>query len=338
MKIKIWCVLTFIIFNCNLFAKDVPIQQIEQKLSQAEEDFNIAKKMFNPWYGGPLITGSGNVLPPGYVNINPQVQVTDYYGAYNGSGKSIPIPDIMEVNPSLSLGVGIVNRLDLYVQLAWDYQDQLDVSFFGWQDDYVKMSFALLVEGPYVPAIKFSVKEIFPTGKYKNLDPEKIAVQSLGDGAYKTEFGLNLSKVVWWMITHPMDFRISLNYGIASKIKVTNFNSYGGGFGTKGKVHFGNYFKGDFGYEFSVTQKIVWALDVVYEYYAKKTFRGINGINDDGSPVIVGGPSSQRLSLAPAVEYNFTPDIALVGGVWFTVWGINKLDFVAGIISFSYGF
>ncbi len=103
-------------------------------------------------------------------------------------------------------------------------------------DDNIKVSLALAKEGPYVPAIKFFSKEIFPTGKYKNLNPEKIAVQGLGDGAYKTEFGLNVSKVTWWSLMHPMQFRLSLNYGIATKIHVTNFNSYGGGYGTDAKL------------------------------------------------------------------------------------------------------
>jgi hypothetical protein len=338
MKRKIYFVFGLIAFIFNLSAQDYPIKKIEAELSQAEKDFEIAKKMFSPWYGGRLLTGSGNVLPPGYVNINPQVQVTDYFAAYNNSRKSIPMTSIIEVNPTLSAGVGIVNRVDINVLLAWDYQAQSDVSFFGWQDNNVKLSFALAKEGVSMPAIKFSIKEIFPTGKYKNLDPEKANVQGLGDGAYKTEFGFNVSKVVWWVLTHPMMFRLSLNYGIASKIKVKNFNSYGGGFGTDGKIDFGNYFKGNAAYEISVTQKIVWAIDVVYEYFGKRTFKGYSGLDADGFPAIVGGPSGDKLSLAPAVEYNFTPDISLISGLWFTILGRNKLDFIAGIISLNFGF
>lgn len=339
MKNKILYFLGLITICISLNAKDYPISQIEQKLNQAENDFAIAKKMFNPWYGGPLITGSGNVYDPGYVNINPTVQVTDYYAAFDNSRKSIPIPDIMEVNPSVVVGVGVVKRVELDVQLAWDFQEQSNVSFFGWQDSWVKLSLGLVKEKPYVPAMKFSVKEIFPTGRYKNLNPIKAGVEGLGDGAYKTEFAFNISKVAWWIITHPMDFRFAFIYGIADhRIKVTNFNSYGGGFGTNGKVNYHSYWKVNFGYEFSVTQKIVWAIDLVYEYFGKRAFKGINGFNEDGTIAIVGAPSGDKLSLAPAVEYNFTPDIALVGGLWFTVWGRNKLNFIAGIINFSYGF
>ncbi len=83
---KIICLfLASVVFS--VFGKDYPITEIESELSQAETDFQIAKKMFYPWYGGPLITGSGNVLSPGYVLINPQVQVTDYYALLQVLGK-----------------------------------------------------------------------------------------------------------------------------------------------------------------------------------------------------------------------------------------------------------
>ena len=97
-------------------------------------------------------------------------------------------------------------------------------------------------------------------------------------------------------------------------------------------------FKGNFAYELSITQKIVLALDLIYEYYDKKTFKGINGTNLDGTPATVGGLCSDKLSLAPAIEYNFTEDISLVSGLWFTVLGKNKLDFMAGIINLNIGF
>lgn len=336
---RITCmVLGAVFYSFSLFAADYPIKQIEAELSQAEKDLQIAKKMFNPWYGGPLLTGSGNVMPPGYVNIGAQLQLTDYYASYNGSGKSVPADSIVEANPSLSLGFGLVSRVDLNIGLGWDYQYQLGEKYFGWQDVSAKLAFSLAKEGSYMPAVKFSIKEVFPAGKYKNLDPQKASVQGLGDGAYKTEFGLNFSKVVWWSLIHPMQLRLSLNYGIASEIKVKNFNSYGGGFGTDGKVDYGNYFKSSFGYELSITQKVVWAIDLAYEYSGKKTFRGIYGTSAQGTQAAVGGPSGYRVSLAPAIEYNFTPDIALISGVWFAVCGRNKSDFIAGIVSFSAGF
>jgi hypothetical protein len=87
-----------------------------------------------------------------------------------------------------------------------------------------------------------------------------------------------------------------------------------------------------------MSQKVVLATDFVYEYDGKVTFKGINGTNADGTVATNESPSGDKISLAPAIEYNFTPDIALIAGLWFTVSGRNSSDFVAGIINFSYGF
>ncbi len=38
------------------------------------------------------------------------------------------------------------------------------------------------------------------------------------------------------------------------------------------------------------------ATDIVYEYYTKRTFKGINGTNADGTAAIVGGPFGDKLS------------------------------------------
>ncbi len=318
--------------------QDVSLEQINKELTQAQKDFDIAKKMFNPWYGGPLLTGSGNVMPPGYVNINPVVQITDNYAVYNSHRKSISQPDLVNVNPSIGFGFGIVKRVEFDFTLQANYNHKQGKSYFNIGDTSAKINLALLIEKPYVPALKISVNEVFPTGKYQNFSPSKSAVESMGSGSYRTEFGLGMSKVVWWWITHPMQFRLSLNYGVPTKVIVQGFNSYGGGYNTDGKVNPGNYFKGSFGYEFSFTQKFLFAIDLAYEADNETTFKGINGTYADGTAASNGSPSADVLSLAPALEYLFTTDISLVGGVWFSVCGRNTANFLAGIINFSYGF
>jgi hypothetical protein len=337
MKKKL-CFFIFIVSSLYTYTKDVPISEIESELTQAEKDFQIAKKMFNPWYGGPLLTGSGNVMPPGYVNLNPQIQFTDYYAQYDGSRHSQPVDDKIEVNPTFSFGLGLINRLDMNINIGWDRLEQNDVSYGGWQDTSLGVSLAILKEAPYIPALKITLTQYFPTGKYENLNPDKINVQAIGSGSYTTRLGVNVSKVVWWSLLHPMQFRMSLNYGISPKVNVKNFHAYGGGYGTDGKIDPGNYFKANAAFEISMSQKIVFAMDFVYEYDEKITFKGINGSNADGTVAINESPSADQISLAPALEYNFTPDIALIGGLWFTLSGRNSSDFIAGIINFSYGF
>ena len=324
-------------------SSDTPVQPIpslevvQEELTQAEKDFEIAKKMFNPWYGGPLITGSGATLPQGLVNFQPYIYYTVNYAAFDGNRKSRSIKNLTEVNPKLALAVGITDRIDIGILVDWIHQKQSSKSSNHFADTTLALDIGIIKETPFIPGLKLTIAETFPTGHYQKFNPNKAAVESTGSGAYETSFALTSSKVVWWSLLHPMVFRFSVNYTIPTKVSVTGFNSYGGGFGTKGKVTPGNEFFLSFGYEFSVYQKFVLTIDVAYEYDNRSTFKGING-TILGFPAPVGTRSKDVLSLAPAIEYNFSENLSLIGGAWFSVRGRNTSDFASGIITLTYTF
>ena len=313
-------------------------EEIERELQEAEEEFEEAKEMFNPWYTGPIVTGSAHILPPGRVNLQPYLFVTDNHGKYDEHGHSHSIPDLIQINPVLNLQFGIIKWMSASVNLQGLYNKQSGRQSGNIGDTSAGLNFGLLAEGPYNPAVRISVNETFPTGKYQRLNPNKSAIEATGAGSYQTTFSFNISKVVWWISTHPMDIRLSLNYTIPSNVHVKSFNSYGGGFGTNGTVHPGQSFTGDLGYEYSFTQRWVAALDVVYFYSLKTTFSGNSGVTAAGTKASVGGPFSDQLSLAPAIEYNPNENLGFIAGVWFTVWGRNSTNFISGVFSFSYGF
>jgi hypothetical protein len=310
--------------------------KVEQQLQEAEIEFEHAEDMFDPWYAGPLLTGSAHVLPAGKFNAQPYLFVTANHARYDNNGHSHSINhDIITINPLAILQFGVINRwLDGYVQgqLVNNRQDGHASTAAG--DTKGGLGVGLLKEGVYCPALKFIVNQTFPTGRYKHLNPKKGGIDATGGGSYATTLTLNFAKIVWWwMLDHPMNFRLSTNYFIPAHVAVKGFNAYGGGDGTRGIVKPGQGFIGNFGYEFSFTQEWVFALDTQYTYFAKAKFTGNPGRDSAGATATVGGPLSEQLSLAPAIEYNPTPNIGVIGGVWFTVWGRNSLNFLSGIIS-----
>jgi hypothetical protein len=68
----------------------------------------------------------------------------------------------------------------------------------------------------------------------------------------------------------------------------------------------------------------------------KTQFRGTVGTTSDGLPTIVGFPSSEQISFAPAIEYNFSSELGLIVGCWFTGWGRNSTQFRSGVINLDY--
>ena len=321
----------------NLLAEEVRTpEEIQGELQSAQKDFDTAQKIFIPWYTGPLITGSANNVPMGHVNLQGYLFTTVNYAVFNKNRKSVGIPNQWVLNPSLLFQVGIAPRLDITVSPQGFFKWQKGRNANEWGDTTVQFGIQIIREKPYIPSIRLLVGEIFPTGKYRRLSHHRGGLDSTGAGAYRTLFGLNLSKIFWWSPLHPMSLRFSSNYIFAdNRAPVNGLNSYGGGFHTNGKVWVGNSLNLDIGYEVSINQKWVFSTDIAYTYSNKSTFRGNPGVTSTGAAAIVGAPSSDQLSLAPAIEYNLHQSGGFIGGVWFSMTGRNAFNFVSLVLSYT---
>ncbi len=312
-----------------------PPQVVQAELDKAEQDFRDAQEMFNPWYAGPLLTPSAHTLDPGYVNIQPYLFVFDNYGVFNKHRDSESIPNLISVNPVFIVQTGIIKGWDIAATIQGFYNKQSGISSGGFGDLSLSSGIQVVPEKPYTPAVKIGLSESFPTGKYKNLNRSKNGLDATGNGSFVTGMSINISKVFWWFMKHPMNIRLSLNYSIPSKVHVRNFNAYGGGFGTDGTVRPAKKYSSDLGVEYSFTQRWVFATDFVYTYKGKVRFEGTPGTTPSGSPATNTNSFGDQLSLAPAIEYNPSSSIGVLAGVWFSVYGRNTLHFIAGVVSYT---
>lgn len=312
-------------------------QEIQAELDRNEVLFKEAQEMFDPWYAGPLLTGGAGMMPPGSLNMQPYFFFTDYYGAWDHKGKTVHgIPHKKQLNPVLGLQTGITRWLDLLINIQGFENWQSHKHSGGFGDTSIFLGFPLLKEGLRRPAVKFVIGETFPSGRYQHLSSHKLGLDSTGAGSYQTSIGLRVSKVVFWSYKHPMRFRGSFGYTIPSNVHVSDFNSYGGGFGTSGRVHPGDSLTANFAFEYSFTQRWVFASDFVYVWSNSTTFRGDPGTTSSGAPASVGGKSNDQLSIAPAIEYNPNANLGFIAGVWFDVWGRSTPKFVSGIVTVTY--
>ena len=87
--------------------------------------------------------------------------------------------------------------------------------------------------------------------------------------------------------------------------------------------------------EYSVTQKLVFALDAVYGFSSSKVVIGheLNGTLANSRS----GPS-QNLQFAPAIEYSFNDDFGIIAGCAFSVEGQNTSQVIQPQIAFNYIF
>lgn len=315
-------------------------QEIQQELMEDEKLYQKALDMFNPWYTGPLLTPSANMMPPGYGNVQPYLFITDSYASFDSERKSHKKESsLISLNPSLSMQFGVTSTMDIALFMQGVGNWQFDTSGGGYGDMSVTVGWPITRRGLHLPAIKFTLAQTFPTGRYQHLNTNGFALSGTGGGVWKTQFGLAFTKLLFWSTRHPVNTRVFFGYALSTPVTVESFNTYGGGFGTKGKVHPGNSFQVDFGLEIALTQNWVLANDVVYTFQNETTFSGNPGtVAPGGAPASVGSPYNDNLSLAPAIEYNFNSNLGVLVGAQFSVYGRSSSNFASAIASVTWTF
>ena len=286
----------------------------------------------SPWFTGPLLTPGPSVVAEEVIALSTSFFATENLGYYDNRWKFYTDTKSKSYNWQFSGQVGFVEKWDISFAPQLFYNIKEGARFKGWGDCSIGLNYQLYcpAEDSVLPKVKLSMKEVFPTGRYKNLRLDKKGTDATGGGAYATTLGVVLGKL-YVVGGHDVSVRGSMSATFFSDVHVRNLNSYGGQVGTSGKVSLGNFYSFMGGVEYAITRNWGVALDVVGVVTEKSCFSGELG---EG----VGGPSRIQYSLAPAVEYNFSGSLGVVAGVWFSVVGRNDTDFVSGVVTMNYSF
>ncbi len=321
-------------------APEAPAITLNKELNEVEQ---IKKDYYNPWYTGPLIAPSATIVPSGKVNIQPYLYYFNNFGQYNNHGRyqkvqSTLVIEIVSVNQ-----FGLTDRMDTQVTVEAFYKYRKQQKAFRYGDTNWQVGFQLLKSDDlywWKPDLKFIVGETFPTGQYQKLNPNKLSTDSSGAGSFQTSVGIAYQKTFYKVRLYkgqynPFRVRSYSSYTFPSKVRVRGFNTYGGGFGTDGKVTPGGIFTNVSSVEYSLSQRWVLALDGQMSINAATHYKGDLGSNIGGGEASMGSGSSDQFSLAPALEYNVSSTYGWIAGAWFTIGGRNNTDFVTALLSFT---
>lgn len=262
---------------------------------------------YSAWWTGPLLSPYGHTVPAGHIVVEP-------YLIY-----AVPLKEnsTRTFNPLIGASAGLTNTVDLQFIVQAAHQARGDVSSLQIGDTSVRLALQML-EDPHNDGwgmdLMFFIRETFPTGRSEQLDPKLNGVDASGSGAYTTSFGVNAQKVFLPTKLHPLRLRLNLTFQFPSSVPVRGMNSYGGDAQTVGDVYPGKGISTMVGAEYHLTQNWVAALDLGYAHGTPDAF--VNGAGPDVSPaaLAVGGPSRDRFTAAPAIEYAFNGDVGIVGG------------------------
>lgn len=281
-----------------------------------------------PWFTGPLLAGGGKTIPPGYFNFSPY----GFYSVYPAGFRNI------ELLPALSAGV--LDFLDIQTAIPYDFSWTKQTHGNNVGDYSLGMGLQILrqKEHSIIPDFRFVIQEIFPTGRFDDLDLNKLGADQTGLGAYQTLFGFNLQRQI--SLPHEQYLRIRYNtvIGIASDVNIHGVSVYGGTPGTSGTVQPGNSYSFDFAVEYSITSNWVPVFEVLYVTSQATSFSGNPGYTPGGTIPSVGSDGGHQTSLAPALEYNVNDKLGFIAGVWFSIDGPAPAKFTTYAISVNYVF
>lgn len=291
-----------------------------------------------PWFTGSLLAPNGHTIPKGNVEVKPFVFASDGVGSKSYIWQTRATNRTRTINPVLTIGYGITDWWDFDVTFQGYYKERWDKHSFRRGDVLVDMGIQLLTERMHTPTpdLRLFLMESIPFGFYERLNPNKNGTDSSGSGSYETTYGFIIHKTFDTGRGHFFDFQASFGYTHGHRTFVESFNTYGGGYGTRGRIFPEGKWVALFSLQYMVTQNFSFALDIVGMSEQKAKFKGTTGTDVNGNPAKFDLQNAYQMSIAPGVEWNFSRRVGLIGGVWFSNFGGRSVDeFFSAVIGMN---
>lgn len=287
-----------------------------------------------PWYSGTLLAFFPENVPPKTVLIEPYLAWTVTSGTYDDKGSFHKKSPVRELSSFLLLETGITEFLDITLFLEESKIQYRKFHKFLYGDTLVDVGLQILRDNPLtaMPDVRLVIEESFPTGTYKQLNPEANFSDASGIGSYETLCIFVTRKVFYPKSEHPFNINLNLGYGFFSKTKIQGYSIYGGNSETSGMISPGSEYLLNIGLEYSLSKHWVIGTDIHYIFENRSRFSG----NPGSSPLFL--PLQSQFSLAPCLEYNLNANLGAFFACWFTVAGRNTNKFVSNQFSAYYAF
>jgi hypothetical protein len=177
----------------------------------------------------------------------------------------------------------------------------------------------------WLPAMSLVVGETLPAGRYDRLGNRPS--DGLGAGAYTTTVSLYAQYYLWMPNGRILRTRLNISQAWSNEVGIEDTSVYGTTQGFRGHANPGDSLTIDSAWEYSLTRHWVAAIDVVYVDSGSTRVQGYYPQSPNGgallSNVDTESGSSQALSLAPAVEYNWTSTVGVIVGAKWVAAGRN---------------
>lgn len=281
------------------------------------------------WWTGPILANSAETLTPGHMLVEPYV-----YDAMSHKKDAFGSRAYVLYGVTDDLTVGFIPIVG-YNRVSGGPNS----SGIGLGDQMLQAQYRLIRyhEGSWVPTVSLLLQQSLPTGNYDRLGSRPA--NGMGGGAYATTIGVNAQTYFWMPNGRILRMRLNVSTTVSGHADVDGVSVYGTGPSFHGRARPGDNFYVDTSFEYSLTTRWVLATDVVYSHNSNTLVTGTNhpsGPLGLPLPVRINSGSSDTVGYAPAVEYNWTPNIGVLAGVRVLAGGHNTQRTVTPVIALNY--
>jgi Putative MetA-pathway of phenol degradation len=260
------------------------------------------------WWTGPMLAPSAATLPRGHFLIEPYLY--DVIATHSNGFGSLTYLNYGLVD---RVTVGLIPTAGFNRVSNGPSSSVVRPGEVSLQAQYRLTKFHA---GSWIPTTSLAVQETLPTGKYDRLGNRPS--DGLGSGAYATTLALYSQMYFWLPNGRILRMRFNVSQGFSKNVNVEDVSVYGTGAGFRGHAKPGSPFFADAAWEYSLTRSWVLALDVTYRHDGNTSVTGYNVLD----PSSVQNPPSIRLNtgssdafgFAPAIEYNWKPNLGVLLG------------------------
>lgn len=290
-----------------------------------------------PWFTGPLLAIPGKTIPRGHAFLVNLATYTEVTGRFNQQGRRTAGRHIQTFLANPLLSYGLTDSLDVQFNIPYIFKRTGNSRRQRIGDVSVLLGYQLLSqkEALFKPNLRVTVQEIFPTGSFLALNPANEGADGTGLGSYQTNFGFNFQHLLPLQNSHYLRTRLNFNYLYAQKTSIRGPSVFGGTAESRGQARPGNLYAVDLSTEYTLTKNWVLVMESYYFSRRPTRFKGFPGILPSGRPAQLESGTEYALTLAPAIEYNFSERYGMIAGVWFPVQGKNTPVFLSTMIAFN---
>jgi hypothetical protein len=295
----------------------------------SDETAAARQSLADAWWTGPLLAASPATLPQGHVLVEPYVFdsiVTGQYDSTDARHSAARQNDYGSLT-YLLYGLTDTTTIGLIPRFGFNSPSQgSSSSEIGIGDITAQGAFRLsrYLDYGWLPAVSFVVGETLPTGRYDRLGNRPS--DGFGAGAYTTTVSLYSQYYLWMPNGRILRTRLNVSQSWSNEVGIEGVSVYGTAQGFRGHANPGNSLTFDSAWEYSVTRNWVAAIDVAYADSRSTRVIGDYPQSLNGGSVLAietESGSSHSLSVAPAVEYNWTSTVGVILGAKWVAAGHN---------------